>query len=104
GLTQITSSSEAEVVKVKAKFPRYPGIGDMSLLDLKLDIVRGKINEDNEWRLNPIRSIEGGVTYLNYLTDYWNRPEKRNLVAKALDTKGPVPSDIILASYNSGPA
>jgi hypothetical protein len=98
GLTQMTSLGEGEVIKANKKFPRYPGIDEMSVLELRLNVYHGKINSSNEWRLNPEMSIHGGADYLTYLRGYWARPEKRPLLKQA------ELSEVLLASYNSGAA
>src|SRR5665213_779033 len=77
GLTQVTSLGESEIIKRFENWPRYPGLDTMPLAFLKLSILSGRIHSGNEWRLDPAHSIEGGVEYLSYLSDYWNRPDKR---------------------------
>lgn len=104
GLTQITSLGEGEVIKRGGEWPRVPGVAEMSLLELRLAILGGKIHAGNEWRLNPDLSVRGGVEYLDYISGYWQRPEKRELVDKYLGATDQAFSDLILASYNSGPA
>lgn len=98
GLTQITSLGEGEVLKENPKWPRYPGIEKMSVMQMKLKILNGEMNSKNEWRLNPDYSIHGGVNYMSYLKDYWNRPDKRAQIEDA------ELSEVLLASYNSGAA
>lgn len=98
GLTQITSLGEGELLKNKNDWPRYPGIENMSVIELRLAVLNGKVNPVNEWRLNPDLSILGGAGYLAYLNKYWNKPEKRELL-KSADL-----NEVLLASYNSGAA
>ncbi len=104
GLTQITSLGEGEVVKRGGDWPRLPEVADMSLLELRLAILGGKIHAGNEWRLNPDLSVRGGVEYLDYISSYWQKPDKRELVDKYLGATDEAFSGLILASYNSGPA
>jgi hypothetical protein len=103
GLTQITSLGEREIIKNFNDWPRYPALDEMSLPVLKLAVMSGIIHSGNEWRLDPTRSIEGGVEYLSYLADYWKRPEKRAEVERRLGPSETAVSEIMLASYNSGP-
>jgi hypothetical protein len=98
GLTQITTLGEGEVLKENPKWPRYPGIERMSVMQMKLKILNGEMNSKNEWRLNPDLSIHGGVEYMAYLNEYWGRPEKR------VQIQGAELSEVLLASYNSGAA
>ncbi len=84
GLTQVTSLGEAEILKSYPDWPRYPGLSEMPLAFVKLGIVSRKIHAGNEWRLDPSLSIEGGVRYLSYLSEYWSREEKRKQLDKAL--------------------
>jgi len=102
GLTQITALGEGEVIKRFSDWPRHPEVNEMSLVSLRLAILRGKINSANEWRLNPELSIRGGVEYLSYLMDYWGKPEKRAQVEKNLGISDLALSEVMLASYNSG--
>lgn len=104
GLTQITALGEGEVVKKYSSWPRHPELDAMSVPALRMAILRGKINSKNEWRLDPERSVEGGVEYLTYLSDYWSKPEKRMQLVKHLEIDDRVLSEVMLASYNSGAA
>jgi hypothetical protein len=102
GLTQVTSIGSAEVLKRNQTWPSFPGIEQMSLIEIKFKIVGGEIHSGNEWRLNPDLSIAGGVEYLDYLSDYWNRPLKKALVSQTFKNPDLATSELILASYNSG--
>lgn len=104
GLTQVTSSGESEVIKHFAEWPRYPGVGQMPLLMLKIAILNGQIHAGNEWRLDPALSIQGGVEYLSYLSDYWSREDKRAQIQKSLGASETALTEVMLASYNSGAA
>lgn len=102
GLTQITSLGEGEIVKRYNHWPRYPGVDDMPIPFLKLLILNGRIHSGNEWRLDPAMSIQGGVEYLNYLTEFWKRPERRTQIETKVGISDSVISEVLLASYNSG--
>jgi hypothetical protein len=102
GLTQLTALGEAEVVKTYQQWPRYPGLNEMSWPFVKLGILRGHIHGQNEWRLDPRKSIQGGVAYLNQIQEYWRRPEKRELLKRHLPGARAL-GELLLASYNSGP-
>ena len=58
--------------------------------------MKDQINEDNEWRLNPRLSLEGGAKYFNYLEKYWEREDKQVLLAQS----GGDLTRVMLASYN----
>lgn len=102
GLTQVTSQGEAEVIRRNSDWPRYPGLDEMSLPWLRFEILEGAVNASNEWRLNPTLSIQGGVEYLIYLSQYWSRPEKRAMVTRNFGSDESALSELMLASYNSG--
>lgn len=104
GLTQITALGESEVIKRMPNWPRHPEVNEMSFPLLRLAILRGTVNASNEWRLNPELSVRGGVEYLSYISEYWNKPEKRRQVEINLGDSDLVLSEVMLASYNSGPA
>lgn len=102
GLTQVTPLGESEVIKRFASWPRYPGASEMSFPVLKLSVLGGQIHAGNEWRLDPALSIQGGVEYLSYLSEYWQRPDKRAHLERKLGPSETALSEVILASYNSG--
>lgn len=104
GLTQVTSLGEAEIIKRNEDWPRYPGLDEMPLPVLKLAIISGTIHSGNEWRLDPARSIEGGIEYLTYLGEYWSRPDKRHEIETRMGPSDTALSEVMLASYNSGAA
>ncbi len=103
GLTQVTPLGEAEIVKDNANWPRYPNIAGMPSPILKMNVMAGKINGSNEWRLDPSLSIQGGVEYLKYLNEYWRRPQAFSTISGNFRDTNLALSQLILASYNSGP-
>jgi hypothetical protein len=105
GLTQITPIAEKEIISEYPEFPRFPKINNLSFLKLKSLISFGKINATNEWRLDPKKSIQGGLAYLNYLKTYWNKNEQKEFLDRNLGDDINFEKEvewIILASYNSG--
>ncbi len=102
GLTQITSSAQAEVLKDRPTWPRYEGLEELPTPVLKWFISNGNINAQNEWRLNPSLSIQGGLDYLSYLKSYWSRSDKLQLLESRLGMNQDLLTQILLASYNSG--
>ncbi|WP_081653742.1 lytic transglycosylase domain-containing protein [Bacteriovorax sp. BSW11_IV] len=95
GLTQVTKLAGSHILDKYDHWPEYPGINEFSVPTIKTLITLGKINNQNEWRLDKSRSILGGMTYLKYLEEYWN---KQNEIGSNIEE-----IDLILASYNSGP-
>lgn len=104
GLTQVTSLGEAEFIDDYKHWPRFPELSDMSAPIVKLNILTGTINSENEWRLDPKLSISGGVAYIEYLDNYWRRPEAMSMVSSHYTNPEDVLTSLILASYNSGAA
>ena len=104
GLTQVTSLAEEHIVKKYPMWPRYDGISTYSYPITKSLILTGKINNENEWRLNPERSILGGIEYLRYVKKYWSISKNRLLVKNNFLNPDKALEKIILASYNSGPS
>lgn len=102
GLTQVTPLGDAEIAKRYSEWPRYPGIGSMTWMQMKFGVLNGRINSRNDWRLNEQYSVLGGVEYLRYLTEYWTQPERRAFIRKYAGSSETALSEIILASYNSG--
>jgi hypothetical protein len=105
GLTQVTPVAETEIVARHPDFPRYPDLNLLTVFNIKALIGADIVNEKNEWRLNHQQSIEGALTYMNILTEFWNRDEQTRLINSIY-----FPNEIaeqriklILSSYNSGP-
>lgn len=104
GLTQVTSIGEAEVIDDYKHWPRFPELTDMSVPLVKLNVLTGKINSENEWRLDAKLSIAGGMAYVEYLDSYWKRPEALSIVSSHYQNPDDIMTSLILASYNSGAA
>ena len=102
GLTQVTNLAQTHVLEEKNLWPTNTAIKKYSVPIIKTMILTGTINPKNEWRLNERQSIEGGITFLKYLEDYWTMPENRQLIQKHYGEKMNIMNDLILASYNSG--
>lgn len=103
GLTQVTPLAEEYIVDLQKEWPRYPDINKFSVSKIKTLIWMKKINAQNEWRLDPDKSIEGGVHYLNYIRGYWNKEKNKKIFGRSLASNEGNLFDVILASYNSGP-
>lgn len=106
GLTQITPSAEAVVVEVFPHFPRFPDLNEFDPLKIKLLISLDHVTEQQEWRLNPSQSINGGIAYLNSVKDYWISFERSRVLA-SIDAHQYHETNeelmkLVLASYNSG--
>ena len=102
GLTQITKVAEDEIIKDFPNFPRHPKINAISLPYLKTLIMLGNINQKNEWRLDPEYSMQGGISYLRYLDNYWHKPQNLEMVKSVYVDTDQGLTDVIMASYNSG--
>lgn len=101
GLTQVTPLAHKEITKVKTDWPIYPQFESLSLRTIRTLLEVNKINAKNDWRLDPKKSIEGGLIYLDYIKNYWSTPDKKQILLSTF--KNEVPRlDIYLASYNSG--
>jgi hypothetical protein len=104
GLTQMTSRAEAEVIDDFHDWPRYPRIESYPLVRLKYMVMTGKINGSNEWRLDPSKSVEGGIMYARYLSGLWSTEANTARIRKLFPHQ-PIEiirTKLILASYHSG--
>ena len=101
GLTQVTPVAAKEISKYKKDWEIYPDFTAMSLAEIKSYIGHFKINPLNDWRLDPKKSIEGGILYIKHLQKYWGQPNKQKLLNETFKDDIPI-TDILLASYNSG--
>ena len=64
----------------------------------------GEIDHQKEWRLNPEQSLIGGLTYFQYLQNYWGLEQNKKLVDELGGDREQLLTELILASYNSGAA
>lgn len=105
GLTQITSLAEHTILEKYPQWPHNDVVKTENYLWIRNAIRSGKIHSKNEWRLDPQRSIIGGVTYLNYLVRYWSMPHNKEKLERIFpDNKDEALAKLLLASYNSGAA
>lgn len=103
GLTQVTPIAEKHIIKKYPSWPKHEKINTLPIPIVKSLISFGKINQDNEWRLNKKTSLIGGAEYLAYIERYWKKDENIWLLNNFFTDSDHVIDDIILASYNSGP-
>ena len=100
GLTQITSLANKEILALRPQWQYDTSVESLSFLELKAAILAGRVTKDRDWRLERLKSLEGGALYLNLLEDYWERADARR--ALKVFGKNPPLTEILLASYNSG--
>jgi hypothetical protein len=104
GLTQVTDQADLELLKRFSDWPRNPDVISLPVPVLKSMIRIGQINPHNEWRLNPERSIQGGIEYLGIVSEYWSREDNSELLQENDLLRPQDYLSVLLASYNSGPA
>lgn len=104
GLSQITPVADKEISSIHEDWPRYKYINETPYPLLKAMLATGEITSNHDWRLNPRLSIEGGVTYLGVIKKYWELPQNKEILRMIYGDDSEVPADILLASYQSGPA
>jgi hypothetical protein len=102
GLTQITSSAEADFIDKYSNWPRYKGVNDLSVPILKAMITAGVLNPETEWRLDPEKSIQGGVDYAILLAERWSTPERLAKIKATFADPEKAHTELVLASYHSG--
>ena len=102
GLTQVTAIAESEVLKENSDWPQYPQLNELSVIQLKALIMSGKVNAQNEWRLHPEHSVQGGLAYITYLAKRWSSPENLEKIRKLFRDPEAAQTQLILASYQSG--
>lgn len=104
GLTQITPLAEEQILADRNFTPRYPELNDHSYPRIKSLIYRGKLNGAKEWRLNPELSILGGLTYIQFLQEYWGKTSNKKILQNLKGNPELNLTRVLLASYNSGAA
>lgn len=104
GLTQVTELANKHILSEHRMWKSDSRIKKLPVPIIRALIELGKINSVNEWRLDRKKSVIGGIEYIKYLENYW----KGNvaLIERVYGTnfnQDQVITDLILASYNSGP-
>ncbi|MCB0420017.1 MAG: transglycosylase SLT domain-containing protein [Bdellovibrionales bacterium] len=102
GLTQVTPLAADEISKKFEDWPRSKNIRRLPASLLKSWIRMGKISSEEDWRLDPERSIQGGYEYLRYLHSYWHKPVNSQVITSIYGKSQERLTEVILASYNSG--
>ncbi|MCM2323844.1 MAG: transglycosylase SLT domain-containing protein [Oligoflexia bacterium] len=102
GLSQVTSSAEKEIAAQFAEWPRYPELERMPVELVRLLVRAGKINASNEWRLDPRRSIRGGVVFTRMLAERWSTPQQLERLRQLFADPEVEQAKLLLASYHSG--
>lgn len=104
GLTQVTNLANKHVILNHENFKSDNRIEKLPVPVVRAMIAMGKINAKNEWRLDKEKSIIGGIDYLKYLVTYWegNTELIKRVYGENVDREE-ILTDLILASYNSGP-
>jgi hypothetical protein len=104
GLSQITPLADKQISSSFPDWPRYASLESTPVLILKSMIFTGALSENDDWRLNPELSLEGGARYIEELSRYWNLPENRALFKRYFGEDNQALTKVLLASYHSGPA
>lgn len=102
GLTQITDIAVEQIRNKTEKWPRRD-LSSLSYRDIKTEINSGNMTQEDDWRLEPMLSLRGGANYLKYIVSFWQLPEQKKLLQENHLTTDEALTDIVLASYNSGP-
>jgi soluble lytic murein transglycosylase-like protein len=103
GLMQITPIADRQISEQFPNWPRDARINDLSAGQLKWLITSGNLNHSHDWRLDPERSIQGGIAVLKDMHAYWSRAEAQEVLQKHLSPLKRNETDLILASYHAGP-
>ncbi|HAZ12456.1 MAG: hypothetical protein A2X86_16850 [Bdellovibrionales bacterium GWA2_49_15] len=106
GLTQMTLRAARQVAMAGPEWPIYENLESLPFIEGKFLIETGQIHGDMDWRLGPEKSIEGGIAYLRYLSDFWAKYLKglnNSSSSQTLDREKSM-CNLVLASYNLGPA
>ncbi len=104
GLTQVTPLAEKQILNSSKGWPQYRRLNRYSVPRIKTLIQLGKVNRENEWRLDEELSVRGGIEYLRFISKYWQRGTQQRWIKKYYQSPEEIIDELILASYNSGPA
>lgn len=102
GLTQMTDVALQQIEKKTSQWPRRD-LSSVTHSEVKEQITAGELTPQSDWRLEPNLSLKGGASYLKYILSFWNSKDNQLLLKEAnLISKEQI-TDVVLASYNSGP-
>lgn len=104
GLTQVTELANIHVTRKHRNWKSDRRIKKLPVPVIRALIKMGKINSTHDWRLNKRKSVLGGIEYIKYLNRYWNG--NLGLIERVFGTNinlDEIKSELIIASYNSGP-
>lgn len=102
GLTQITDIALQQINKKTGQWPKRD-LSSITPTELKEKVSGGELTHEHDWRLEPGLSLKGGANYLKYIVSFWNLKEQKELLKDLNIQSDEQMTDIILASYNSGP-
>ena len=97
GLTQITNIAHKQL---QDEYPSWSIDKRTRILPapiVKTLVKMKRISNKHDWRLDASKSIQGGVSYLEYLNNYWDKFDSNFKISAQEKT------NLILASYNFGP-
>ncbi|MGB0452174.1 MAG: lytic transglycosylase domain-containing protein [Bacteriovoracaceae bacterium] len=98
GLTQITPIAVDQLKKTHGlSWKIHPDSRQLSYPELKLAVNMDYIHNQNDWRLDEKKSLLGAMYYIEYLDQYWSK-------ALPVEVDEQTKTDLLTASYNSGPA
>ncbi|MDF1554143.1 MAG: transglycosylase SLT domain-containing protein [Deferrisomatales bacterium] len=101
GLTQVTHRTEPDIAREFPGWPRNPKLGRFSRRQLR-GLIPAVINRENEWRLDPEKSIRGGAFYLGHLRNRLQTEGNRQYLDNVGMDRGRLVAEASLAAYNSG--
>lgn len=103
GLSQITPIADEQIQEQFPSWPRSENIRRFPASVLKTMIASDKLTARDDWRLDPEKSITGGMALMNYMKSYWQREEALNVLDQNMPGHEPDLTSLTLASYHSGP-
>ncbi len=103
GLTQVTPIGDEQIQDQFPDWPRSESIKRLPASVLKTMIISNRLTALDDWRLDPDKSIAGGLALMNYMKAYWQRNEALQVLNKNMPNHEPDLTSLTLASYHSGP-
>ncbi|MCC7441927.1 MAG: transglycosylase SLT domain-containing protein [Bdellovibrionales bacterium] len=102
GLTQVTPIAAKELVREFPKWPRSPRLNRLPPLAARAMILSGKLKPANDWRLDPEKSVIGGLAYARILAERWSTPASLAYLRATFRDPETEHTRLVLASYHSG--
>ncbi len=105
GPAQLGPAAATLVEIGRPHWQRSKAVENVNPLTLKFLVSMGKVNGEQDWRLDEEKSLIGGADYLTKIRKFWEETDNMSIFTQAfgpLENAGQEYSDLVAASYVAG--